>query len=68
MNKKCKKPAFLCANKSCDCYKDHLFCHRNLFAGVTTLIKNKEDFQKAFFEKIYETDNEIIEKIQTSNQ
>ncbi len=35
---------------------------------MTTLVKDKENFQKTFFEKIYETDNDTIEKIQKSNE
>jgi hypothetical protein len=68
MNKACKNPAFACRNKNCNCYKEHLSCQKCLFAGMTTLVKDKENFQKTFFEKIYETDNETIEKIQKSNE
>lgn len=41
---------------------------RTLFEGMTSLVKKKEEFQKSFFEKIYETDNEMIEKVEDSNQ
>jgi hypothetical protein len=68
MNEKCKEAAFMCGNKNCECHKKHLSCMRTLFEGVTSLVKQKENFQKSFFEKIYETDNEMIEKVEVSNQ
>lgn len=58
----------MCGNKNCDCHKKHLSCMRTLFEGMTSLVKKKEEFQKSFFEKIYETDNQMIEKVEDSNQ
>ena len=38
------------------------------FEGLTAYIKKKEGFQKDFYDKIYDMDNELIERIQKSNR